>query len=327
MKRVAIIGAGISGLVCARTLAGKFDVRLFDKSRGVSGRMATRRVPETGADFDHGAQYFTVRSDQVQPMLEEWIDDHVVAPWRGTVVVLRPGLKTEREPTPRFVAMPGMKSLGKHLAKKLTVRTKMLISQAEHSDDGWVLHTDDQQSFGPYDWLVCTSPPIQTNAILGDAHPFHAKLSEQTFDPCWATMIHFAEPVPVPYDAAFVHDNPLRWICRNNSKPGRPLDEECWVLHASPTWSIDNLERTSEEVTPELLAAFAQAIEQPLGEIRYVTSHRWRYSAPATPLEETCLVDQASQLAICGDWCSGARVEGAILSGLGAAERILAPGC
>ncbi|RCS50650.1 FAD-dependent oxidoreductase [Bremerella cremea] len=326
MKRVAIIGAGISGLVCARSLAGKFDVRLFDKSRGVAGRMATRRIPETGANFDHGAQYFTVRSAQVQPLLEEWIDDHIVAPWRGTVVVVRPGINTERDPTPRFVAMPGMKSLGKHLAESLTVRTQTPIVQALYSDDGWVVTTDKKQTYGPYDWLVCTAPPSQTNAILGSRHPFYAKLDEQQFDPCWATMVHFAKPVPVPYDAAFVHENPLRWICRNNSKPGRPLDEECWVLHANPIWSTENLERTSEEVTTELLEAFAQAIGQPLGEIRYVTSHRWRYSAPATPLEETCLVDATAQLAICGDWCSGARVEGAILSGLGAAEQILAAG-
>jgi len=322
MPTVAIIGAGISGLVCARKLASRFDVRLFDKSRGVSGRMATRRAGSPEASFDHGAQYFTVRSKQVQPLLEEWIDDGIVALWRGNVSVLRPGLAIQHEPTPRYVAMPGMNSLGKHLARHLHVETQTPIASAQRSDDGWTLTTSDGTPHGPFDVLVSTAPPEQTLNILGDETPFASTLADQKFDPCWATMVHFHGPVAVPYDAAFVHENSLRWICRNNSKPGRVPDKECWVLHASPEWSKQHLEESSEEVTPKLLDAFSGAIEQPLGEILHVSSHRWRYSAPVDPLEHGYLWDENSALGIAGDWCSGARVEGAILSGLTLAKKI-----
>ena len=42
-QRIAVIGAGISGLSCATSLqqAG-FEITVFDKSRGPSGRMSTR---------------------------------------------------------------------------------------------------------------------------------------------------------------------------------------------------------------------------------------------------------------------------------------------
>ncbi|QDU77436.1 protoporphyrinogen oxidase [Bremerella volcania] len=322
MPTVAIIGAGISGIVCARRLTSRFDVRLFDKSRGVSGRMATRRTGHADACFDHGAQYFTVRSKQVKPMLEEWIDDGIVAMWRGNVSVLRPGFKIQREPTPRYVAMPGMNSLGKHLVRFLDVETNTHIEKAIHSGEGWTLTTTDGVNHGPFDVLVSTAPPEQTLGIVGSKSPFTSTLASQQFDPCWATMIHFEQPVPVSYDAAFVHENPLRWICRNNSKPGRDPDQECWVLHASPDWSKEHLEESPEQVTPQLLEAFSKAIEQPLGAISHVASHRWRYSAPVNPLEEGHLWDPKSKLGIAGDWCSGARVEGAILSGLSLAKKI-----
>ena len=42
LKNIAIIGAGISGLIAARNLIQKHNVTIFDKSRGVGGRMSTR---------------------------------------------------------------------------------------------------------------------------------------------------------------------------------------------------------------------------------------------------------------------------------------------
>ncbi|MBA2114233.1 NAD(P)/FAD-dependent oxidoreductase [Bremerella alba] len=322
MPTVAIIGAGISGLVCARSLASRCDVRLFEKSRGVSGRMATRRVGPAEASFDHGAQYFTIRNKRVKPMLETWIDDGIVALWRGNVCVLRPDLKIQRDPTPRYVAMPGMNCLGKHLARYLNIETNTRIEKAQHGANGWSLTTTDGVMHGPFEVLVITAPPEQSLDILGDQSPLAPTLAGQQFDPCWATLIHFKKPVPVTYDAAFVHESPLRWICRNNSKPGRDQDQECWVLHASPEWSKEHLEQSPEEVTPQLLEAFSNATERPLGETNYVASHRWRYSAPTRPLEQGHLWDASIKLGVAGDWCSGARVEGAILSGLTLAEKI-----
>ena len=46
MQNIAIIGSGIAGLTAARFLNRSFDVRVFEKSRGVGGRVATKRLQD-----------------------------------------------------------------------------------------------------------------------------------------------------------------------------------------------------------------------------------------------------------------------------------------
>ncbi|WP_396133737.1 NAD(P)-binding protein, partial [Chamaesiphon sp. OTE_75_metabat_556] len=43
---IAIVGAGMAGIVCARELqsTGRQGIAIFEKSRGVGGRLTTRRM-------------------------------------------------------------------------------------------------------------------------------------------------------------------------------------------------------------------------------------------------------------------------------------------
>ena len=70
-QRIAIIGAGISGLACATEwVKCGFEVSVFDKSKGVGGRMSHRHFQEWGAD--HGAQYFTVKDERFAEEVKKW---------------------------------------------------------------------------------------------------------------------------------------------------------------------------------------------------------------------------------------------------------------
>ena len=79
MIRVAIIGAGLSGLSLAQLLGNRVEVVLFEKARGVSGRMSTRRAEPYY--FDHGAQYFTARTKPFQKFIQPFINDGVIKRW------------------------------------------------------------------------------------------------------------------------------------------------------------------------------------------------------------------------------------------------------
>jgi len=137
-----------------------------------------------------------------------------------------------------------------------------------------------------------------------------------------AGMAAFETRLEVPFDGAFVHDSPLTWIARNDSKPGRP-QSECWVLHASPEWSAKRLEDAPETICAELLAALEQVVGIGSAPTIHTAAHRWRYALPSAPLSVGCMWDDAAWVAVCGDWCQSARIGGAFLSGLVAAEKTI----
>lgn len=322
---VAIVGAGLAGLVAARTLADHgLDVRLFDKSRGVGGRMSTRRT-KTGLRFDHGAQYFTARDCRFARYVRSWVDSGLVDSWSGRVVQLRNAKPiAEKSDTARYVGCPGMNAVAKHLAEDLDCRLSTHVQALRRRQDRWELSDDTGGSLGRFDRVIINCPPAQTAVLLHDHSHLAERISAVKMNPCWAVMLQLAGASGIDFDGAFVDDSPLSWICRNNSKPGRSGDGETWVLHASAAWSAEHLEAEAASVCDRLVAAWREQTGVPAAtRIETAIAHRWRYAIPDNPLPEDCLWDAANGLGACGDWCGGPRIEGAFLSGIAVAGALL----
>ena len=135
---VAVVGAGLSGLMAARTFraAGR-DVVVFDKGRRPGGRCNTREHDRYR--FDHGAQYFTIRDPRLEAPLARWLAEGVVAEWTGTLMrISGTGIEPAREAR-RFVGVPGMVSLSLHLAQGLDVRTLVRVGSLASKPEGWRL--------------------------------------------------------------------------------------------------------------------------------------------------------------------------------------------
>jgi renalase len=136
---LALIGAGIAGLSCATLLqqAG-LEVSLFDKSRGVGGRMSTRR----GDDWqcDHGAQYFTARHPDFRAEVARWQRAGVAGLWEPRLWLFDGDSPAGRESTvERFVGTArhdGACPLsGPHAARASTTS----IRQFRQQTHGWQL--------------------------------------------------------------------------------------------------------------------------------------------------------------------------------------------
>jgi predicted NAD/FAD-dependent oxidoreductase len=321
---VGIIGAGISGLICARLLqhAG-LSVTVLEKSRGVGGRIATRRL-DSNVTFDHGAQYFTASDPTFRSQVDQWCRDGFASIWEGRIVVLKNAAVTPlNESRERFVGQPGMNAIAKSLATGVDIQLNVKVEGISRTNGQWQVHDSGGKAFGTFDWLISTAPPPQTNTLFG-AHsvPIKTSLAKVQMDPCWAVMLQMPEPIQVPFDAAFVHDSPLSWIARNTSKPDRH-SADCWVLHASPAWSCGQVDDSAESVTVALVDEFWKVLGRAPQPIDQVVSHRWLYALPQQPLPTKFLLDENAKLAACGDWCDGPKVEGAFLSGRALAERLL----
>ena len=355
--RVAIIGAGLTGLSCARALADAgHELVLFEKSGGVGGRMSTRRS-ELG-NFDHGAQYFTARDPRFVRAVNMWQIDGVVQRWRGRLAAFSAGIKQTKPvtPQPRFVAVPGMNALAKHLAAGLSdqaaIKLGGAVTELKREGEHWRV-TLAEQSFAGFDVVLLAAPAPQASALLQNingAADLYATCAKAIMQPCWASMLALADPLAVDFDGAFVNHsrsdaphqpqaneqtvtNVLSWIAKDSAKPGRRVPNparETWVLHASPSWSALHLEADAAQVGAALLAEFTQLIGQNLTLLQQNT-HRWRYALgglaqsadPGTNEQCSAFYNPRLGLGIGGDWCMGGRVEAAFLSGIALAGKVL----
>lgn len=330
--RIAIVGAGMAGLTLATRLreAG-VSADVFDKGRGVAGRMATRwidaQLRQAGPTFDHGAQYFTAKDPRFAKAITAWQAGGVAAEWESVIGTLRGGA-FERDPRDkqRYVGVPGNNAICVHLAEPLDVRSGVEAAPPARTVSGWQLHDAGGEPLGEFDWFVTSAPAPQSALLLATAPAFAEQAAATPMTGCWAVMVAFEEPLGLSFGGAFVEDSPLSWIACDSSKPGRPDVDgaERWVLHGSPEWSEANIELDRDAATEQLLAAFWQATGTTPRPTNYQSAHRWRYALPPEPLAEPCLFDPELRVGACGDWCGGPRVEGAFLSGLSLADRLLA---
>ncbi|MFK7820340.1 MAG: NAD(P)/FAD-dependent oxidoreductase, partial [Planctomycetaceae bacterium] len=233
-------------------------------------------------------------------------------------VDLQNGKSEERTGSNRYVGVPGMNAICKHIAANLTVQTQTRITSLTR-DTKWTVASE-EESFGDFDAVVVAIPAVQAAELLSGVSKLADTIAKVEMTPCWTTMLAFETPIDVSFDAALVHDSAIAWMARNSSKPSRPASTDGWVVQASAEWSKGNLERDAADVAAELLAEFLRLVEHPLRVPTHNVAHRWRYAFAAAPLGAESLLDRELSLAICGDWCLGNRVEHAFLSGLSAAE-------
>jgi photolyase PhrII len=331
VPKVAVIGAGISGLFAARTLADHgLPVTVFDKGRGVGGRMSTRRVDGKPC-FDHGAQYFTARDSRFERYVQSWLKQGIVARWpdigsdsSSKIIVLNNGKKIEKQDlNSRFVGTPSMNAVCRHLSKELDVQTSTRIEKIESVKKGIRLIDDSGGVLGEYDRVIVSAPAAQAAELLVSFPSLADPISKIQMRPCWAVMVSFEQAVTNDWVGAFIDDSILTWAARNSTKPDRPADAEHIVLHAGHQWTSENWERDGEAIAQELLAAFWQASGLPPQKPIHIQAHRWKFAIPVDPPKTRCFFEASSGIAACGDWAGGPRVEGAFLSGMAAAGRIL----
>ena len=319
---IAVIGAGIAGLVAARSLQDQGHcVTVFEKSRGVGGRAATRRIGDIG--FDHGAQYFTARDNRFRRAVEAWREQGLVALWEGRIGrVTEAGIEPASDRHARFVGVPGMSEIGRHLGADLDVRKQTRVT-APHLHQGlWRLQSAGGDALGDFDALVVALPAPQTQVLLAAAVPHLARQAATvSYSPAWAVMLGLPAEPTLPYDGLFFADGEIAWAARNSAKPGRR--GHTWVVHAAADWTRSHLDTPADQVAKALTASLAARTGMNLAAAEVLAAHRWLYSLVDNPLEAEALWDPDLQLAVCGDWCHGARIEGAYLSGQAAAGHLL----
>ncbi len=320
--RVIVVGAGLSGLVAARTLADgdpPIDVTVFDKGRSPGGRLATRRIG--AATLDHGAQFFTVRGDALGAQVERWRAAGLVDVWCH-------GFDDDGDGHPRFVATAGMSSLAKDLAAGLDVRCDhMVFGVRRGGDDGdrtrrWRVVIDDGREHAA-DAVVLTCPLPQTFSLLFEAGvDVPTELFGDDYDRTIALLAVLDGPSGVPepggLQAHRLDGTPWSFVGDNRAKGVSRVPAV--TFHAAPAWSEAQWDEPAEVVHRRLLDAAAPF----LGGSRVVESQvkRWRFATPRNPWPEPYWADPTGTLVLAGDAFRGPKMEGAHDSGRAAAAHL-----
>jgi renalase len=319
-----VVGAGISGLLAARELrAAGWRVVVFEKARGVGGRMATRRL--RSGTFDLGAQFFTVRSERFGGLVDQWLKAGVALEWtRGFADAQG---RHNEDGYPRYRGSEGMTSIPEYLAQGLEVHTCETVVEVNARDGVWEIYTESgHQETGTA--LLLTAPVPQSVALAesGDFElPVEARsrLDRISYDPCLALTVLVNGPTGVPEPGGVqIKDEPLDWIGDNQRKG--ISEAPAITVHAGPGWSREHFEADEARITDSLLRFTGNQLGSDLLPRVVETSlTRWRCSWVSQSQPEPCLLaSETPPLLFAGDAFGGAKVEGAALSGLAAADRL-----
>lgn len=320
-KSCIIVGAGIAGLTAARRLReAEWEVVLLDKARKPGGRMAARQVG--GIRFDTGAQFFTVRERRFREQVDAWLDAGAAVQWGNGFS--SGDRRMAPDGHPRYRGVPHMRGVPEHLADGLDLRCGERVNALAAADGAWRVKTE---SGGEYEAaaLILTPPVPQSLDLVRESgielpHDQMEKLAAIEYDPCLALMAVLEAPskIPAPGGVRMPADE-IGWMADNQQKG--LAEAPAVTIHASPAFSRANYEAEEDLVRTLLLGAASPWIPSEATETHL---HRWRYSQPVRCYPEACaMVPAPAPLAFAGDGFGAPRVEGAFMSGMAAAEKLI----
>ncbi len=345
---VVIIGAGIAGLTCAQTLqkAGQ-NIVILDKSRGVGGRVATRRIQTTHAD--HGACYLSPAQDpNLQGLIHQMLAQGILQVWTDTVHEFSPDSGLQPAPTrqPRYVAPAGMSAIAKFLTPNLDLRLNHLVTRLTLNADHWECAIAQEPPICAKAIVLAIPAPQAAALIPSSADPsateyreFMAQLTSVDFFPSLSVMAGYSrdraaawqQDYPQIRAITLPNDPVVSWLGFDSSKHAPSLEstpadtEPVFVLQSSAAFAVLHLDTADlQPAAAQMLAQAARQFAPWLETPTWMQIHRWRYAFARSPLSTAYLAAPTVLPLVCGgDWCGGRKVEDAYLSGQAIAKHLL----
>ncbi len=290
---IAIIGAGISGCnIYNRLKKQNHNITIFDKARGVGGRLSTKYVDDKF--IDHGTSSFKVNNSLFKEFCDELISNKIL-------------IKKDDE----YFPLNGINKLCSYLINKNDLIKNQRITKAEFIDNKWSLISEDGNKYDSFDKLIITIPTPQ---IL----QMHINLSENTknllnsvsYDSV-ATLICYSNNI-INLEHPKLFESALFSKIINNSKKYNYKKFSSYVFHTNSEFANSINELSKEKIGKKIYKKIEDLIGVNLDEECYTVPHLWKYGKVKSYLSQDFIYENS--LGICGDYFNGNSLESAYIS-------------
>ncbi|WP_255195774.1 NAD(P)/FAD-dependent oxidoreductase [Halorarius litoreus] len=334
---ISIVGAGAGGAAAAYSLRDH-DVTVFEKSRGVCGRAATRR--RNDCVYDYGANYVKADDDRVTELLTATLDS------TGLVDIEEPvytfdaaGTVSEGRDADdhKWTYTEGLTQIAKRLFARTdaTVHRETRVGSLTRLDDGWRVHDPEDEDLGTFDAVLLNPPAPQTADILRESDwsgevysDLLTAVEAVDYRTIYSCVLGYEFALETPWYGLVNTDreHDCGWLSREDLKDGHvPDGETLLVAQMSPEWSTRRYDDDPEAVCADAAAIVADLLgDERLADPAWHDSQGWRYALPDGGVADAPLrAAERHDLYCVGDWVAGdGRVHLALRSGLAVADRL-----
>lgn len=316
MKKIFIVGSGISGLSSAHYLANKgFDVTILDKGKYPGGRISTRRIEKF--IFNHGAQFLTAKSEKFREVCQKAQDDGVLKKW-----ITQEGKNV-------FIGFPDMREFCLWLAKGLNIYQSTTVNKIKFNTK---IEIYTYQKIFSCDGIILTPPALQTSDLIKELDTWLSKkILKVSYFPCFSLMLGLNKKIENQLN--ITKNNFFDWIISENYKVNNFTLDNCLTLHSSEDYAKKNINADKTQVLDELILEFCRIYNFKKTDFIYKNIHKWRFSKVENPFDvKESKVSKKLPLAISGDWCpptlgnyvgKGQRIEDAFISGIQSSQELI----
>ena len=286
----------MSGIACALSLYKNFDVQIYEKSRGMGGRLCAKRLPQ--GVFHFGAQFCTANTTA----FHNFLNDSNAINFLGSSFDLDTGSNIETKNY--FVGGDGMHSLLKKYDEVLNIHYN---HKAIDLDEKRKLISFNSGQKISYDILISSLPLPQAREI------FQTEIEHDAiFSPCLSVGMsingnHFYE-----HNAYKNINEDVAWLGSSgfyNSK-----NKETWVLQFSPKASLAMMDNSDFTIQASAENSLKNIVNGDY-EIIHSGIFRWKYALCNTSNLKNKFTFISDDSFAIGDWNISPRVESAYISG------------
>ncbi|XP_050661105.1 renalase isoform X2 [Macaca thibetana thibetana] len=291
MARVLIVGAGVTGSLCAALLRRQTSRPLYlavwDKAEDSGGRMTTASSPHNPqCTADLGAQYITCTphyAKKHQRFYDELLAHGILRPLTSPIEGM-----VMKEGDCNFVATQGISSIIKHYLKEsgAEVYFRHRVTQINLRNDKWEV----SKQTGPpeqFDLIVLTMPVPQILQLQGDIANLISECQRQqleavSYSSRYALGLFYeaGTKIDVPWAGQYITSNPcIRFVSIDNKKRNIESSEigPSLVIHTTVPFGVTYLEHSIEDVQ-ELIFQQLENILPGLPQPIATKCQKWRHS-------------------------------------------------